>query len=134
MNLLKDLRFRFTAVGIIIVIFALTVSPISVAQKYEIVSTEKLKAMFDKKQSFVLIDARSKQEYKNAHIIKAINIPAETFAFRSDILPKEKKIIVTCNTGSRSYLAYRKLIQLAYPNIYQTLIADWKDAGMKLEK
>jgi len=88
MNLLKDLRFRFAAVGII-VIFA---------------------------------------------IIKAINIPAETFAFRSDILPKEKKIIVTCNTGSRSYLAYRKLIQLAYPNIYQTLIADWKDAGMKLEK
>jgi len=68
------------------------------------------------------------------HQLAYIHIRNITFAFRSGILPKEKKIIVACNTGSRSYLAYRKLIQLAYPSIYQTLIADWKDAGMELEK
>jgi hypothetical protein len=38
------------------------------------------------------------------------------------------------NTGGRSYTAYRKLIKLAYPTIAQTLFADWKEAGMPVEK
>jgi len=92
------------------------------------------KMIDDKKGDFLLVDVRDPAEFKEGHIPTAINIPAETFASRSEILPKEKKIIVYCNTGSRSYIAYRKLIQLAYPNIYQTLLADWKDAGMPLER
>jgi len=115
--------------------------PIFVGPDYEKkVDTSKLKPddiqkmIREKKTDYVLVDVRDPSEYKEGHIPTSINIPAEVFASRSDILPKEKKIIVACNTGSRSYLAYRKLIQLAYPNIYQTLIADWKDAGMRLEK
>ena len=69
-----------------------------------------------------------------AHIPTAINIPAETFAVKSDVLPKEKKIIVYCNTGSRSYIAYRKLGKLAYPRFYQALFADWKEAKLPVEK
>jgi rhodanese-related sulfurtransferase len=92
------------------------------------------KMITDKKADFVLVDVRDPLEFGEGHIPTAINIPAETFASRSEILPKEKKIIVYCNTGSRSYLAYRKLVQLAYPDIYQTLLSDWKDAGMRLEK
>jgi rhodanese-related sulfurtransferase len=79
---------------------------------------------------FILVDVRDESEYKEGHIPSAINIPAETFASRSDILPKEKKIIVYCNTGGRSYAAYRKMMKLAYPSIAQTLFADWKEAGM----
>jgi rhodanese-related sulfurtransferase len=92
------------------------------------------KMIEDKKADFILVDVRDPLEFKEGHIPTAINIPAETFASRSGILPKEKKIIVYCNTGSRSYIAYRKLIQLSYPDIYQTLLADWKDAGMPVEK
>ena len=72
----------------------------------------------------MLVDVRDESEYKEGHIPTAINIPAETFALKSDVLPKEKKIVVYCNTGSRSYLAYRKLIKLAYTDIYQALYAD----------
>lgn len=50
------------------------------------------------------------------------------------MLPKEKKIIVYCNTGGRSYTAYRKLMKPASPSIAQTHFADWKDAGMPVEK
>ena len=94
-----------------------------------------VKSLIDaKKDDYVLVDVRDVAEYKEGHIPTAINIPAETFASKSDILPKEKKIIVYCNTGSRSYMAYRKLGKMAYGNIYQTLFAEWKEAGFPVEK
>lgn len=77
----------------------------------------------------VIVDVRDDIEYGEGHIPSAINIPVEQFAARSGVLPKESRIIVYCNTGSRSYNAYRKLVKLAYPNIGQTLFSDWKDAG-----
>jgi rhodanese-related sulfurtransferase len=85
-------------------------------------------------KDYVLVDVRDAAEYQEGHIPTAINIPSETFATKSGILPKDKKIIVYCNTGSRSYIAYKKLVGLAYPQIYQTLFADWIDAGMSVEK
>jgi len=88
----------------------------------------------EKRTDYVLVDVRDPSEYREGHIRTAVNIPAETFAAGSGVLPKEKKIIVYCNTGSRSYLAYKKLVGLAYPEIYQALLADWKDAGLAVEK
>jgi len=94
-----------------------------------------IKKMIDSGQKdFVIIDVREEAEYKEGHIPTAINIPAETFASKQDILQKDKKIIVYCNTGSRSYMAYRKLIKMAYPTIYQSLFADWREAKLPIEK
>lgn len=92
------------------------------------------KMIAEKKDDYVLVDVRDASEYKEGHIPTAINIPSETFAAGSGVLPKEKKIIVYCNTGSRSYLAYKKLIQLAYPNINQAPLASWKETGLAVEK
>ena len=103
------------------------------------INTKKLTPMAMKdiiegnKKEYVIVDVRDEDEFEKGHIPTAINIPADTFAARSGILPKKKKIVVYCNTGSRSYLAYRKLRGLAYKNIYQTLFAKWKDAGMPIE-
>ena len=85
-------------------------------------------------QDYVLVDVRDEAEYNEGHIRGALNIPTDVFASRSEVLPKEKKIIVYCNSGSRSYAAYRKLMKLAYPSIAQTLFADWQDAGMDVER
>jgi rhodanese-related sulfurtransferase len=94
-----------------------------------------IKKMIDSGQKdFVLIDVREEAEYKDGHIPTAINIPSETFASKQDTLHKDKKIIVYCNTGSRSYMAYRKLIKMAYPTIYQALYSEWKEAKLPIEK
>jgi rhodanese-related sulfurtransferase len=94
-----------------------------------------LKALIDARNGdAVIVDVRDESEFKEGHIPSAINIPVETFALRSETLPKEKKIIVYCNTGGRSYTAYRKLMKLAYPTIAQTLFVDWKEAGMTVER
>ena len=94
-----------------------------------------LKKLIDSKsQDYVIVDVRDESEYKAGHIPGAISIPVDVFASRSGILPKEKKIIVYCNTGGSSYSAYRKLIKLAYPFIAQAKFVDWKEAKMPVEK
>lgn len=94
-----------------------------------------IKKMIDEKsQDYVLIDVRDESEYKEGHIPTAINIPANIIASKQDILPKEKKIILYCNAGSRSYMAYRKLMRMEYKNIYQTLFTDWKEIGFEIKK
>ena len=81
-----------------------------------------------------VVDVRDPQEYKEGHIPGAINIPSEVFAAKSDTLDKEKKIVVYCNSGGRSYNAYRKLMKLGYENIYQSLYYDWKQQGLPIDK
>jgi len=100
-----------------------------------IIKPEDLKKIVDTKDpAYVIVDVREQNEYAEGHIPGALNIPAERFAVQSEVLPKDKNIVVYCNSGSRSYLAYRKLIQLAYPNRYQAILADWKDAGLPLQQ
>ncbi len=99
------------------------------------VKPDDLKKMIDSGiKDYVLIDARDESEFKEGHIPTAVNIPANIIASKQDILPKEKKIIVYCNAGSRSYMAYRKLMRMEYKNLYQTLFADWQAAKLPVAK
>lgn len=92
------------------------------------------KIISDQNQEYVIVDVRDEVEFAEGHIPTAINIPSETFSAKSGVLPKDKKIVVYDNSGARSYMAYQKLIRLAYPNIYQTLFADWKEAKLPVVK
>lgn len=84
--------------------------------------------------SFTIVDVRDPDEYSEGHIPGASNIPVALFASKSGVLDKKKKIIVYCNSGGRSYNAYRKLMKLGYKDINQTIFADWKEAGLPVEK
>ncbi|MFQ3574027.1 MAG: rhodanese-like domain-containing protein [Thermodesulfovibrionales bacterium] len=99
------------------------------------IKPEDLKKLIDAgSKDYVLIDVRDASEFKEGHIPTAMNIPANEIASKQDILPKEKKIIVYCNAGSRSYMAYRKLMRMEYKNINQTLFADWQTAKLPISK
>ena len=94
---------------------------------------QELKALIDNKPgTFTLVDVRDPKEFAEGHIPGAINLPSDVFAAGSGSLDKEKTIVVSCNSGGRSYNAYRKLQKLAYPNIRQALLGDWTDAGFPL--
>lgn len=80
--------------------------------------------------TFTIVDVRDPEEFAEGHILGAVNLPVATFAAQSAILDKKKKIIVYCNSGGRSYNAYRKLTKLAYTDIHQAIFADWKEAGL----
>ncbi|MFH1019491.1 MAG: rhodanese-like domain-containing protein, partial [Pseudomonadota bacterium] len=84
--------------------------------------------------TYTLVDVRDPEEFAAGHIPGAINIPVAGFAARSGTLDKKKQIIVYCNSGGRSYNAYRKLQKLGYEKINQAIFADWKEAGLPVEK
>jgi len=84
--------------------------------------------------TFTVVDVRDPEEFDEGHIAGAINIPVAVFAIQSGVLDKKKEIIVYCNSGGRSYNAYRKLMKLGYKKIKQAIFADWKEAGLPVAK
>jgi len=98
-------------------------------------SPKELQALLqEKKAAVTLIDVRDPQEFAEDHIAGAINIPAQNFAALSAGLEKNKHVIVYCNSGGRSYNAYRKLQKMDFKNISQAIFADWQEAGLPVEK
>lgn len=80
-----------------------------------------------------IVDVRDVEEFAAGHIPGAISCPLSSFAANSEVLDKKKKVVVYCNSGGRSYSAYRKLMKLGYKNIAQAIFADWKELGLPVE-
>lgn len=66
----------------------------------------------------MLIDVRSKSEFERETIKGAVNIFTPELRERYKELPRDKKIILFCNTGFQSYVASRILIQRGFDNVY----------------
>jgi len=94
-----------------------------------------VKALLDSAPAtLTVVDVRDAKEFAEGHVPGSINIPDETFAAGSGVLDKNRQIVVYCNSGSRSYNAYRKLQKLAYPNIVQMIFADWQTEKLPVVK
>ena len=81
----------------------------------------------DIKNSYI-IDVRIPDSYKTKTIEGAVNIPLASLRNRIEEVPKDKKVILVCDSGYTSYLASRILIQNGFNNVYSLM------AGMKLYK
>ena len=95
---------------------------------YEQISAEEAKALMDTEEDYVIIDARTYDEYKEGHIPGAILIPEYEIADRAeDELPhKDQLILVYCRSGRRSKIASAELVKLGYTNVKEFGgIIDW---------
>ena len=63
------------------------------------------------RKDVILLDTRTPVEYKNGHAEGFVNIPLDTLRENLDLLDKNKKIFVMCQSGLRSYLAVRILLE-----------------------
>ena len=66
-----------------------------------------------KEDNYVIVDVRTKEEYAEAHLKEAINIPYDEINKETD-LDKTKTILVYCKSGNRSNIAYETLKDLGY--------------------
>ncbi len=69
-------------------------------------------------KDITLLDVRTTDENALGTIEGSINIPLNTLRERLNDIPKEKKTIVFCGTGLRSYFATRVLMQSGFEDVY----------------
>ena len=96
---------------------------------YEQISGAEAKVLMDSESGYVIIDARTQEEYDQGHIPGAILIPEYEIADRAEkeLPDKDQLILVYCRSGRRSKIAAEELIKLGYTNVKEFGgIIDWK--------
>jgi NADPH-dependent 2,4-dienoyl-CoA reductase/sulfur reductase-like enzyme/peroxiredoxin family protein/rhodanese-related sulfurtransferase/TusA-related sulfurtransferase len=69
-------------------------------------------------KDITLIDVRTDEEYALGTIEGSINIAVDDMRGSLSKIPKDKKVIVFCGTGHRSYFAARILMQNGFKEVY----------------
>ena len=80
---------------------------------------------------FHVIDARDKEQYAKEHIPSAVNLEWRQVIAQRQSIPKDKPVLIYCNTGSLSAQAGFALRIAGYDNvrILQGGFAEWKAKG-----
>jgi len=81
--------------------------------------------------NILVIDARDVSQFEADHIPGAVNIEWRTAVGRRDEIPRDKPVVVYCNTGSLSAQAVFALRLLGWDNVrvLQDGIEGWKTKG-----
>ena len=96
---------------------------------YEQISGAEAKALMDSESGYIIIDARTQEEYDQGHIPGAILIPEYEIADRAEkeLPDKDQLILVYCRSGRRSKIAAEELVKLGYTNVKEFGgIIDWE--------
>ena len=96
---------------------------------YEQISGAEAKALMDSESGYIIIDARTQEEYDQGHIPGAILIPEYEIADRAEkeLPDKDQLILVYCRSGRRSKIAAENLVKLGYTNVKEFGgIIDWE--------
>ena len=96
---------------------------------YEQISQSEAKEIMDTKSDYIIIDARTQEEFDEGHIENAILIPEYEIQEKApELIPdKNALILVYCRSGRRSKIASEALVQLGYTNVKEFGgIIDWE--------
>ena len=96
---------------------------------YEQISGAEAKALMDSESGYIIIDARTQEEYNQGHIPGAILIPEYEIAdcAEKELPDKDQLILVYCRSGRRSKIAAEELAKLGYANVKEFGgIIDWE--------
>lgn len=105
------------------------------ATPYQEVGPEEAKALLE--EAFV-VDVREAWEYGEGHVPGAVNIPLSTLPQRLAELPKDRPILLVCNSGNRSGVAAEFLVAQGFDggrvyNLEGGTYA-WASRGLPLER
>ena len=95
---------------------------------YEQITAEQAKTIMDTDKDYIIIDARTEEEFAEGHIENAILIPEYEIANRAEkeLPDKDTLILVYCRSGRRSKIASEELVKLGYTNVKEFGgIIDW---------
>ena len=97
-------------------------------QPIRYVSMDEIKEIMNENTDYIILDARTIEEYNEGHIPNAICIPNETIdeSVITKLPRKAQLILIYCGSGNRSKQAATKLANLGYTNLIEFGgIIDW---------
>ena len=95
---------------------------------YVNITAQEAKTIMDSEDGYIILDARTQEEYDQGHIPGAIVISHEEIMEKAEdvLTDKEQLILVYCRSGRRSKIAAEALVELGYTNIKEFGgIIDW---------
>lgn len=92
--------------------------------------------MDDTHPNLVLLDVRERNEWNLGHLPNAIHIPRGSMETKVEaLIPRDKHVIVYCQSGNRSAFAADTLQQMGYEDVASMSrgIRGWVDEGGEVE-
>ncbi len=83
----------------------------------------------------VLIDVRTSMEYGCGHAAGAVNIPLNALASRAGEIPKDKTVLVICQSGHRSAMGVSELYSHGFEDVVNVAggTSAWRQAALPVE-
>ena len=125
---MKKLKGLIIVLSILLSLFGLTACQGENNNTYEQITAEQAKIIMGTERDYIIIDARTDEEFEEGHIENAILIPEYEIANRAEkeLPDKEQLILVYCRSGRRSKIASEELVKLGYTNVKEFGgIIDW---------
>ena len=125
---MKKLKGLIIVLSILLSLFGLTACQGENNNTYEQITAEQAKIIMDTERDYIIIDARTTEEFAEGHIEDAILIPEYEIADRAEneLPDKDALILVYCRSGRRSKIASEELVKLGYTNVKEFGgIIDW---------
>ena len=104
------------------------VESVGLENTFQQISASEAKELMEESDSFVLLDVREENEFKEGHIRGATLIPVGQIAQLAPELLQDKEalILVYCRSGRRSVEASQQLVDLGYTQVVEFGgILDW---------
>ena len=119
----------------LLALVALAASPCFAGEPKNISSTQ-AQALLAKDKKIVLLDVRTPEEYRQAHLHGALLIPLGELGKRAQEIPRDKPVLVYCSVGARSVSAAGLLASRGYREIYQISdgLVGWYKNGYPIER
>lgn len=100
------------------------------------ISSLQARTLLAKTKNVFLLDVRTPEEYRQAHLKGAVLIPLGEIEHRLKELPRNRTIVVYCAVGSRSNLVAGFLAGKGYGEVYNVSdgIVGWYRNGLPIER
>jgi hydroxyacylglutathione hydrolase len=104
---------------------------LTTAQSIETVGID---AMLNRDPNAIILDVREPEEYQTGHVPGAINLPQAELASRLEELPRDKPLLVVCQSGMRSVRSTQFLKQAGFAQAVSVTggTSGWAAAGRPL--
>jgi phage shock protein E len=119
----------------LLALIAVSVSLCFAAGKIDLTSTE-AKALLAKNKRVVLLDVRTPEEFRQAHLRGALLIPLADLQKRVQEIPRDRPLLIYCSVGARSGTAAAILASKGYREIYHMSdgLIGWYKRGFPIER